>query len=101
VRYEIVNAWPDGFQATVTVTSPAALHDWRVGWTFDGDQRVTQVWDAALTQSGRRVTATAADYNKNVTAGGTFALGFLGSGSAAGPAPHDFTLNGGRCRGVG
>ncbi|MEU3033334.1 cellulose binding domain-containing protein [Streptomyces griseoaurantiacus] len=99
VAYEIVNAWPDGFQATVTVTSPTALTDWRVGWTFGGDQRVTQVWDAALTQSGPRVTATAADYNKNVAAGGTFALGFLGAGSGA--APHDFTLNGGRCRAAG
>lgn len=45
------------------------------------------------------MTATAADYNKNVAAGGTFALGFLGAGSGA--APHDFTLNGGRCRAAG
>lgn len=97
VAYDVVDEWPDGFQATVTVTSRATLHDWRVAWTFGGGQRVTQMWDASVTQHGTRVTATAADYNRNVTAGGTFAFGFLGSRGDADPAPYGFTLNGESC----
>jgi cellulase/cellobiase CelA1 len=101
VTYEVTNEWPDGFQATVTVTSAGALDDWRVGWTFGGGRRVTEMWDATATQHGTRVLATAADYNKNVAAGGTFALGFLGSGKGTGSTPHDFTLNGESCRTAG
>jgi hypothetical protein len=97
VAYDVVDEWPNGFQATVTVTSEAALHDWRVAWTFGGGQRVTQMWDASVTQHGTRVTATAADYNKAVPADGHVALGFLGSRGDANPAPYDFTLNGESC----
>jgi cellulase/cellobiase CelA1 len=97
VAYDVVNEWPDGFQATVTVTSEAALHDWRVAWTFGAGQRVTQMWDASVTQHGTRVTATAADYNKTVPADGTLTFGFLGSMADANPAPYGFTLNGESC----
>ncbi|MCX4578301.1 cellulose-binding domain-containing protein [Streptomyces sp. NBC_01571] len=99
VKYEIVNEWPDGFQATVTVTSAEALSTWRLGWTFDDGQRVGQMWDGTFTQDDARVTATAADYNKSVAPNGTFAFGFLGSWSGANSAPHDFTLNNDRCDG--
>ncbi|MET8287505.1 cellulose-binding domain-containing protein [Streptomyces sp. NPDC005132] len=97
VKYEIVNEWPDGFQATVTVTSAEALGTWRLGWTFDDGQRVGQMWDGTFAQDDARVTAAAADYNKSVAANGTFAFGFLGSWSGANSAPHDFTLNNDRC----
>ncbi|MEU1528888.1 cellulose-binding domain-containing protein [Streptomyces fagopyri] len=97
VKYEIVNEWPDGFQATVTVTSARALNGWRLGWTFDDGQRVGQMWDAAFAQDGAGVTATAADYNKSVAANGTVAFGFLGSWSGTNAAPRDFTLNDAGC----
>ncbi|MFJ4928034.1 cellulose binding domain-containing protein [Streptomyces sp. NPDC088736] len=97
VTYEIVNEWPDGFQATVTVTSAEALDGWRLGWSFDDGQRVGQMWDATAAQDGARVTATAADYDRSVAANGTFAFGFLGSWTGTNSAPHDFTLNNGRC----
>ncbi|MDQ0789924.1 cellulose-binding domain-containing protein [Streptomyces sp. B3I8] len=101
VAYDVVTEWSDGFEATVTVSTEAALHDWRLAWTFGGGQRVTQRWDAWITQNGTRVSAEAADYNRNVAAGGTFAFGFLGSTRHADPAPYDFTLNGESCRVAG
>ncbi|MFE1288319.1 cellulose binding domain-containing protein [Streptomyces sp. NPDC058751] len=97
VKYDVVDQWTDGFQATVTVTSAEALGSWQIGWAFDDGQRVTQMWDGTVSQDGSVVTATAADYNKSVAAGGSFAVGFLGTWHDGNTSPDAFTLNGGRC----
>ncbi|MDQ0752291.1 hypothetical protein QF034_006522 [Streptomyces africanus] len=97
VEYDLVNQWPDGFQATVTVTSSKPLDSWRVSWSFRDGQQVGQMWDASVSQDGSRVTATAADYNKSVPAGGDLAFGFLASWRGKNSPPYDFTLNGRDC----
>ncbi|MBI0384955.1 cellulose-binding domain-containing protein, partial [Streptomyces albiflaviniger] len=98
-RFQLVNEWPDGFQAAVTLTSRESLNGWRVTWTFHDSQRVTQMWDGEFTQHGSKVTATAADYNKRVKAGGSLSVGFLGSWSHGNRPPGSFTLNGRPCAG--
>lgn len=98
VGYDLVNQWNDGFQAAVTVTTTKALDTWRVAWTYRDGQQVTQMWDATVAQDGSRVTATAADYNKNVAANGSFTFGFLGTwNNSKNSAPSGFTLNGSAC----
>ncbi|MEU1166873.1 cellulose-binding domain-containing protein [Streptomyces sp. NPDC090075] len=97
VAYDLVNQWNDGFQATITVTSSRALAGWRVQWLFHDGQRVTQMWDASVSQSGEQVTADAADYNQSVAANGTLSFGFLGTWSGGNSAPDGFTLNGADC----
>ncbi|MEU4657649.1 cellulose-binding domain-containing protein [Streptomyces sp. NPDC023723] len=99
VHYDLVNQWPDGFQATVTLTTPEALDTWRVSWTFPDGQRITQMWDATPSQNGSRVTVTAAAYNAAVPAGGTLSFGFLAAWSGRNEAPGTFTLNGRTCAG--
>ncbi|MBT3152160.1 cellulose binding domain-containing protein [Streptomyces sp. CHD11] len=95
--YDLVNQWPDGFQADVTVTAQHPLDSWNVGFTFGEGQRVTQMWDASAGQDGPRVTATAADYNKTVAAGGKIAFGFIASWSGTNSPPTGITLNGRAC----
>ncbi|MER7897137.1 cellulose-binding domain-containing protein [Streptomyces sp. NPDC096046] len=97
VEYDLVNQWPDGFQATVTVTSAGSLDSWRLAWSFRDGQQVGQMWDASVAQNGSRVTATAADYNKAVPAGGDLAFGFLASWHGKNSPPYDFELNGRAC----
>ncbi|MDX3527868.1 cellulose binding domain-containing protein [Streptomyces sp. ID05-39B] len=97
VVYDLVNQWPDGFQATVTVTTAEALDSWRVAWSFRDGQRVDQMWDAAVAQNGPRVTASAADYNKDVPAAGSLSFGFLASWQNKNTAPYAFSLNGEAC----
>ncbi|MER5992971.1 cellulose binding domain-containing protein [Streptomyces viridosporus] len=97
VAYDLVNQWPDGFQATVTVTTREPLDSWRVGFSFRDGQRVRQMWDATASQDGSRVTATAADYNRKVPAGAELAFGFLASWRGTNSPPSDFTLNGRPC----
>ncbi|MGN9757923.1 cellulose binding domain-containing protein [Streptomyces sp. SD31] len=97
VEYDLVNEWPDGFQATVTVTTERALDDWRVAWSFRDGQKVGQMWDASFAQNGSRVTAEAADYNKTVPGDGELAFGFLASREGENSPGYDFTLNGHAC----
>jgi hypothetical protein len=97
VEYDLVNEWPDGFQATINVTSAKAIDGWRIAWSFRDGQQVGQMWDASFSQDGARVTATAADYNRSVAADGTVSFGFLASWQGKNAAPFDFTLNGSRC----
>ncbi|MFE9674807.1 cellulose binding domain-containing protein [Streptomyces sp. NPDC006259] len=97
VAYDLVNQWPDGFQATVTVTTTEALDSWRVSWSFRDGQRVDQMWDASVAQNGSRVTASAADYNKDVPADGSLSFGFLASWQNKNTAPYAFSLNGETC----
>ncbi|MBI0297815.1 cellulose-binding domain-containing protein, partial [Streptomyces sp. PRKS01-29] len=96
-RFQLVNEWPDGFQAAVTLTSRESLDDWRVTWSFRDSQRVTEMWDGEFTQHGSKVIATAADYNKRVKAGGTLSMGFLGTWNDGNRPPGSFTLNGRPC----
>ncbi|MGV4981308.1 cellulose binding domain-containing protein [Streptomyces sp. NRAIS4] len=97
VAYDLVNQWPDGFQATVTVTTGRPLDGWNVSWAFRDGQQVGQMWDATVHQDGSRVTATAADYNKTVAAHGTLSFGFIGTWQGRNRAPYGFTLNGASC----
>ncbi|NEA68347.1 cellulose-binding domain-containing protein [Streptomyces sp. SID12488] len=97
VEYDLVNEWPDGFQATISVTSAKAVDGWRIAWSFRNGQQVGQMWDAGFSQDGARVTATAADYNRVVAADGTVSFGFLASWQGKNEAPFDFTLNGSSC----
>ncbi|MEU6254877.1 cellulose binding domain-containing protein [Streptomyces sp. NPDC047043] len=101
VEYDLINQWPDGFQATVSVTTDDALDTWRVGWTFRDGQQVGQMWDASFAQNGSRVTASAADYNRSVAAHGSLTFGFIASWSGRNAPPYDFTLNGRACTKTG
>ncbi|MCI3238456.1 cellulose-binding domain-containing protein [Streptomyces spinosisporus] len=101
VAYRLDSQWPDGFQATVSVTTTDALDTWRVAWSFPDGQQVRQIWDATVTQSGSRVTASAADYNRSVSAGGTLSFGFLATWQGKNSPPYGFTLNGSACTKTG
>ncbi|MFI1072811.1 cellulose binding domain-containing protein [Streptomyces puniciscabiei] len=97
VAYHLVDQWPSGFQAAVTVTTDRPLDGWSLSWAFRDGQQVGQMWDATVHQSGSRVTATAADYNRTVAAHGTLSLGFIGTWQGRNRSPYGFTLNGAAC----
>ncbi|MFF9753066.1 cellulose binding domain-containing protein [Streptomyces sp. NPDC014344] len=100
VDYDVLDQWPEGYQAAVTVTTRHALDGWRVGFTLPDGQRVTQMWDASVHQSGARVTATAPDYNASVAAGGRLAFGFVAARQARRDTDvraSNFTVDGRAC----
>lgn len=95
----VKNEWSGGFTANVTVTNSgtAAVKGWSVAWTFPGDQKVTNAWNATVTQSGSVVTATNVSYNAAIAPGGNVQFGFQGTWAANDTSPSTFTVNGTTC----
>lgn len=101
VTYTVVNQWPGGFGADVTVRNLGdAINGWNLVWSYTGGQTVTQYWNAAITQSGSTVTAVNAGYNGSIPTNGTANFGFNGSWTSSNPAPASFRLNGVTCTGT-
>jgi hypothetical protein len=92
------NSWATGFTADVKVTNlGAAISSWTVAWSYAGNQKVTNAWNATVTQSGGTVTATNVAWNGSVASGGSASFGFQGTYSGANATPAAFTLNGVAC----
>ena len=91
--------WPGGLTANVTITNTgtAAINGWTLAFTFPGDTKVTNPWNATVTQTGSAVRATNVSYNAAVPAGGTVSFGFNGSWTSNDAAPAAYTLNGATC----
>ncbi|SMB97566.1 glycosyl hydrolase family 18 protein [Deinococcus hopiensis] len=97
VTYKVDSDWKSGFVATVTVKNNGpAVDGWTLGWSFDGDQRITGGWNGTPTQSGKAVTVKNASYNGNIPSGGTVSFGFMGEYpyGTSNPLPSVFTVNG-------
>ncbi|MFI2711281.1 cellulose-binding domain-containing protein [Micromonospora sp. NPDC018662] len=96
------NQWSGGFTAAVKVSpGDTAVSGWTVTWTYAGDQRVTNGWNATVTQSGSTVTARNVSYNGSIPAGGSTEFGVQGTFATGGGAPTGFSLNGLPCNGAG
>ncbi len=98
VRYT-KSEWQGGLVADVTIsnTGSSAVNGWRLGFTFPGDTRVTNAWNATATQTGGTVTATNMSYNATIPAGGSQSFGFQGTWTSNDANPTSFTLNGATC----
>ncbi|WP_204037319.1 cellulose-binding domain-containing protein, partial [Micromonospora qiuiae] len=96
------NQWPGGFTANIKVSpGDAAVSGWTVTWTYSGDERVTNGWNAAVSQSGSTVTARNMSYNGSIPAGGSTEFGVQGTFASGGGTPTGFSLNGVPCNGAG
>ena len=99
VTYQTTSQWTGGFTANVTVTNTgsAAVNGWTAGFTFPGDQKITNAWNATVSQSGEAVTATNASYNGSLAAGASTSFGFQGTWTSSDSPPTSFTVNGNTC----
>ncbi|MFC9927955.1 glycoside hydrolase family 6 protein [Streptomyces sp. NPDC127190] len=98
VAYTVQNQWDTGFTAAVTVTNNAAAKSsWSLKWSYAGNQKVTNAWNATVSQSGADVTATNAGYNGTLGTGSSVSFGFNGSYSGSNAVPATFTLDGVTC----
>jgi hypothetical protein len=81
-------------------TGSAAINGWTLAFTFPGNQRITNGWNATWTQApgSAAVTASNVDYNRTIPAGGSVRdLGFQASYTGTNARPAGFTLNGASC----
>ncbi|GCE50128.1 cellulase/cellobiase CelA1 [Thermosporothrix hazakensis] len=99
VNYSVSNQWPGGFTASITITNTGktAINGWTLEFSFPGDQKVQQGWNAKFSQSGKEVTVTNESYNGSIAPGASVNPGFNGSWSGTNTPPTSFTLNGSPC----
>ncbi|TDC41137.1 cellulose binding domain-containing protein [Micromonospora sp. KC213] len=102
VDYRITNQWGGGFGADVTITNLGDPVDgWTLTWSYTAGQRVSQAWNATVTQTGSEVSARDAGYNARIGTNGTATFGFNGSwDNSSNPVPDSFALNGTTCTGA-
>ncbi|MCL6589263.1 MAG: cellulose binding domain-containing protein [Firmicutes bacterium] len=94
VDYVISSDWGTGATINVTLKNNGpAVNGWTVGWTFPGNQTITNMWNATYTQSGASVSAKDAGYNASLPTGGSTSFGFNVNYSGTNAAPTSFTVN--------
>ncbi|GIH15847.1 hypothetical protein Raf01_40190 [Rugosimonospora africana] len=99
VSYTTQSQWAGGFVASLTVanTGSAPISGWRLAFTFAGDQRITNSWNATFTQSGSAVTVRNADWNAVIAAHGSVSMGMQGTWTTSDAPPPAFLLNDAPC----
>lgn len=100
VDYKIQNQWNGGLTAAVSVTNTgAAVSAWQLEWSFAGSEKISQGWNAAVSQSGAAVTAKNLSYNGALATGASASFGFNATGNGNSAVPATFKLNGVTCNG--
>ncbi|MFE3850752.1 glycoside hydrolase family 6 protein [Streptomyces griseorubiginosus] len=98
VDYKVQNQWDTGFTTAVTITNNgAAKSSWSLNWSYDGNQKISNGWNAKVSQSGTSVTAANESYNGTLATGGSVGFGFQASYSGTNAIPATFTLDGVTC----
>jgi serine/threonine protein kinase len=84
----VTNAWPDGYQAEITIANQSAstLSGWTLHWTLPANQSLTNLWNGKLTQNGSAITVDNFDYNAHIPTNGTATVGYTAS-STSGDTP--------------
>ncbi|GAA1507356.1 endoglucanase [Agromyces terreus] len=97
VSWTVHGSWPGGFNTQIWVenTGTAPIDSWQLGWTFDGDQRIQNLWSGSAKQTGAEVRVDSLSWNAKLKPGQKTTLGFIGAGAPA--QPWLFTLDGKPC----
>jgi cellulose 1,4-beta-cellobiosidase len=100
VAYAIQSDWGAGFVVNITITNLGSpITAWTLGYSYTGNQTLSNGWNGNWTQSGKTVTVTNASYNGSLATGGTAVPGAQFAYSGTNVNPASFTLNGVTCTG--
>ncbi|MER5257409.1 glycoside hydrolase family 48 protein [Streptomyces sp. NPDC002855] len=96
------NDWGSGFTADLTITNrgSAAIDGWSLTYSYSGNQKLANGWNAAWSQSGKSITAKSLAYNAKIAPGAAATTGAQFTYSGANSAPTDFAVNGSTCAGA-
>ncbi|MER5295217.1 glycoside hydrolase family 3 N-terminal domain-containing protein [Streptomyces pharetrae] len=87
--HRLVNSWPGGHQAEVTVknTGTGPITGWTVDWELGGST-VTSLWNGGHTVANGRITVRNTSSNGTLAVGATTSFGYTANGTAGTPAPR-------------
>jgi hypothetical protein len=82
--FAVTDTWSQGFNATIKIVNSGrrTITGWAVDWTFPGNQRIENSWDATITQNGRTVHAVNAAYNGEIETAKSITFRMVGTGAA-------------------
>ena len=100
VAYTVQSQWNTGFSVAVTITNLGSpVTAWTLGYSYSGNQALTQGWSGTWSQSGANVTVANASWNGSLGTGASTQIGANFSYSGTNTNPTAFTLNGQQCTG--
>jgi endoglucanase len=99
VNYARQSEWAGGFVTNVIITNigTAPINGWTLTFSFGGDQKFTNGWNATISQSGNTITASNVSWNGQIAPGGNTSFGFQGTWNSSDASPTSFTVNGVAC----
>jgi endoglucanase len=99
VTWQVYSDWGAGFVVGLILqnNTGVAISNWTLGWTFSGNQQITNLWNGELTQAGEAVTVANAPYNGSIGNGGNTQLGFQAAYSGSNLKPSVISMNGTSC----
>jgi endo-1,4-beta-xylanase len=86
--YSLVNSWPGGFQATVTIKNNGSttINSWTSILGLASGQSTNNLWNGVPTGTTGNVTVKNAPYNGTIAGGQTTTYGFVANGPST-PTP--------------
>ncbi|HYH02256.1 MAG TPA: cellulose-binding domain-containing protein, partial [Bacillota bacterium] len=95
-----MNDWGSGATVTVTIknNSTSVVDNWKLEFSFPGNQKITNLWCGKYSQSGAVVSISGEAWNSSIPAGGSVNFGFNLLYSGTNAKPTAFTLNGAACQ---
>ncbi|HEY0803781.1 MAG TPA: endo-1,4-beta-xylanase, partial [Pseudonocardiaceae bacterium] len=71
VTYTKSSEWAGGFVANLTLanTGTSTISPWTLTYSFPGDQKISNAWNATVTQNGAAVSATGVSFNNSIAPG--------------------------------
>ncbi|MGC5051524.1 cellulose binding domain-containing protein [Micromonospora sp. DT48] len=100
VRFTNTTDWGNGYVANVDIVNNTArpINGWTLTWTWPTTwQQVGSGWNANWEQIDTTVRVTHNDDSRQIAAGGTVSVGFVGEYSGPNVTPTAFRLNGTLC----
>jgi cellulose binding protein with CBM2 domain len=78
-------------------TGALAIDGWEMTFAYTAGQKMTNGWNAIVTQEGDTIRAEAAGGNTRIDPNASLTFGLQGTWSGRNPMPSAFVLNGVRC----
>ena len=90
VAYTVTTQWDVGFGTAITITNTGnkAFNNWKLTWTWAGNQQITQSWNSTYTQTGPNASLVNASYNKNIAARRDAQRDWASTAATAAPIPR-------------
>ena len=91
--------WGTGYTENLTIknTGSTAVTNWKLGFAFPGNEKISDGWNATYHQTGTAVLAHPESFDTTLAAGASVTIGYQASYSGSDTPPRWYTLDGTYC----